>query len=64
MTHELCGEINNTKSYHLKIEDNQRNVKAEAALILIVMSNVLLWLVLRKTFIQKMRNVKTSKCKN
>ena len=41
MTHELCGEINNTKSYHLKIEDNQRNVKAEAALILIVMSQAM-----------------------
>ena len=37
MTHELCSDMNKTENYHLKIEDNQRNVKAEAALILIVM---------------------------
>ena len=36
MTHELCSEMNKTEN--LKIEDNQRNVKAEAALIVIIMS--------------------------
>ena len=38
MTHELCSDMNNTENYNLKIDENQRNMKAEAALILITMS--------------------------
>ena len=35
---EFCVDINETENCHLKIEERQRNIKAEAASLLILIS--------------------------